>query len=78
MKVFNLKETCGGCPMVFEWTNGKGHNVYFRLRHGHAHIENETKRKTVVSANFEYGDGVCSWKDVVKWAKQHNLKLKEM
>ena len=76
MKVINLEQTVYGCPTVFEWINEKGENIYFRLRHGYARIENETKGEIIICGDFEYGDGICSWKEVVKWAKNKGLKLK--
>lgn len=77
MKVIDLKETCSACPTIFEWKNKKGEDVYFRLRHGCARIVNETKDKVIISDYFEYGDGVCSWEDVVRWAKDNDIKLKQ-
>lgn len=78
MKVINLKRTCGGCPTIFEWENGKKENVYFRLRHGFARIKNETKNKLIASGSMgrEF-DGVCNFEDVVKWAKSIGIKLKQ-
>lgn len=76
MKVIDLKQTCGGCPTTFEWKNGKGEDIYFRLRHGYARIENESTNKIIIEGSFPYGDGVCSWEEAVKWAKENGLKLK--
>lgn len=76
MKVKNLEETCGGCPTIFEWENGKGESIYFRLRHGGARIVNESREKTLLSGSMAEFDGVCNWDDVVKWAKNNGLKLK--
>jgi len=75
MQVHNLKETCGGCPTVYEWTNSKGNNIYFRLRHGYARIVNETKDKTIIEGTFPYGDGICTWDEIVTWAKENSLNL---
>lgn len=76
MRVKNLNQTCSGCPMIWEWKNNKGHNIYFRLRNGYARIVNETKNKTIIKGEFPYGDGICSWEDVIKWANENQLHLK--
>lgn len=76
MTVNNLEQTCGGCPTVFEWTNKKGHSIYFRLRHGYARITDETRNINIIEGSFPYGDGVCTWEEVVQWAKENGLKLK--
>lgn len=78
MKIINLKETCGGCPMIFEWENRKGHVCYFRLRHGYAKIVNHTKDKIVLEDSMRGFDGVCQWDDVVEWASKYGVKLKQI
>ena len=75
MKVKNLKETCGGCPTIYEWQNNKDQNIYFRLRHGYARITNETLDTNIIKGSFPYGDGVCNWDEVVLWAKENGLNL---
>ena len=78
MKVLNLQQTCFGCPTTFEWMNGKGEHIYFRLRWGYARIVNEDKDKTLIQGDFENADGVCSWNDAVKWAKNKGLNLNQL
>ena len=75
MQVNNLKQTVFGCPTIFEWENKKGHSIYFRLRHGYGRIVNENKDKTLIEGIMIGFDGVCSWDDVVDWAKKNKLKL---
>ena len=75
MNIKDLEQTCGGCPTVFEWKNNKEHSIYFHLRNGYARIINETKNKTIIQGTFPYGDGVCSWAEVVKWADENQLHL---
>jgi len=76
MIVAGLEETGHGCPTVFEWKDKKGDDIYFRLRNSHARITNETKDIEIISEDFPYGDGVCNWNEVVKWAAENNLELK--
>jgi hypothetical protein len=76
MFVKGLEQTGHGCPTVFEWKDKKDDDIYFRLRNGHARITNETKDQNKISNDFPYGDGVCNWDEVVKWAADNNLELK--
>jgi hypothetical protein len=78
MKVKNLKETCGGCPTVYEWENAKGIPYYFRLRHGWARICKDNSTSPKISGDMDGFDGVCNFNDVKKWAKSLGLKLKEI
>jgi len=75
MKVIDLKETCSGCPTIFEWKTKGGKNTYFLLRHGYARIAKE--EKILVEGNMNGFDGVCCWWDVKKWAKKKRLKLND-
>jgi hypothetical protein len=66
MTLISIKQTCFACPTVFEWKNKKGHDIYFRLRHGYARIVNETKNKTILQGIFPYGDGVCTQEEMIQ------------
>lgn len=75
MKIINLNQTSYACPTIFEWTNNKGTNYYFRLRHGYARIANDSTGEVLIEDSFPGADGVCSWDNVVAWAKNKGIKL---
>ena len=68
--------TCIACPTIFEFTDFVDVPYYFRLRHGYARVsKDDSLRDEIVSGVFGEGDGVCSWNEVVEWAKEKGLLL---
>ncbi|MFD0587619.1 hypothetical protein ACFQZE_06365 [Paenibacillus sp. GCM10027627] len=67
--------TCAGCPTIFDFVDRKGARYYFRLRHGFAYIDCEDNNETLISGDMIGFDGVCSWNDIVQWAKNEGVLL---
>ena len=79
VKTDTLINSCYACPTIYEWEDTTGKKYYFRLRHGHWKIVDETNNSILVSGNTDDGaDGCCNWKDVVRYAKKENVILEEL
>ena len=79
VKKDTLKNSCYACPTIFEWEDEQGNRYYFRLRHGHWKIVDETNDILLVGGNTDDGaDGCCNWSDAVRYAKKENVILEEI
>ncbi|MDK0983074.1 hypothetical protein P5F71_08465 [Clostridium perfringens] len=69
MKIIEVKgqpkQTCFGCPTVFEWEDKEERKFYFRLRHGSWRLQDETNDTIIATGETDESDGVCSWKEAI-------------
>jgi hypothetical protein len=77
INVENYELSCSGCPTIFDFKDEEGTNYCFRLRHGGARIECEDSGEVLLSEEMRGFDGVCSWDDVIDWARKYGVLLNE-
>ena len=68
--------TCYACPTQFKFTDTEGTAWYFRLRHGHWHLENFSTREVVCSGLAPDGvNGMCDVDDMLDMARKQNYHI---
>lgn len=74
-----IEQTCYACPTIYEWSDSKGNNYYFRLRHGYWRICYEDMYgNDVLIASGEVGElGCCDFDDVKRYALSEGLLITE-
>ena len=75
INVIKHKETCHGCPTIFDFQDNEGTKYHFRLRNGFARIKCEDTDEILISGDMNEFDGVCNWDDVIKWAKKNSVLI---
>lgn len=70
--------SCGGCPTTFDFYDSEGTEYYFRLRHGSARIVCEGNKEVLLQESMDGFDGVCSWDEVIDWARKHGVMITMM
>lgn len=69
-----IKNTCYGCPTIFEFI-GDDDTVYtFRLRNGYWRLFND-KSETITNGKTDDFDGFCEWNDAKFMLKQNNVEI---
>lgn len=61
------RQTCAGCPIVYEFDDLQENHYYFRMRHGYWKIVNESAREELASgeAGFLDLDGICTLEEAI-------------
>lgn len=70
---YSYEITCGGCPTILEFQDIDEHKLYFRLRHGHWRLFDETLNEVLVSGDTDKYDGVCDWDDALEMMQNEGV-----
>lgn len=74
LKLVDIKQTCLGCPTIFEGITEDGDKFYFRYRGG----KMQFRINDYLINAVDYGDsldGVCSWEEVKQVALDNGLQI---
>lgn len=69
----DYRETCEGCPTIFDFKTQNGDDLYFRLRHGYWSLVNQTSDKELACGYSEKDYSVCSWDRALELMRQENV-----
>lgn len=71
-----IKQTCHGCPTVYEFKDLVGDDYYFRLRYGVWHLTNATQEELIAFGEAPSGiDGICSYDEMIAMIEEVGVKL---